>query len=109
MAVGLWYLSIRHGARTSLHCHPRKKTGLVLLDGEAVVHFLSDSMPLKPLGKLMIRPGLFHSTMAVSPGGIALIEIENPCDKTNLVRLEDYVAAHIPALDAHLESYLIPT
>ena len=88
-AVGLWYLSIRHGARTSLHCHPRKKTGLVLLDGEAVVQFLNDSMPLKPLGKLMIRPGLFHSTTAVSPEGIALIEIENPCDKTNLVRLED--------------------
>lgn len=88
-AVGLWYLSIRHGARTSLHCHPRKKTGFVLLDGEAVVQFLNDSMPLKPLGKLMIRPGLFHSTMALSPSGVALIEIENPCDKTNLVRLED--------------------
>jgi len=87
--VGVWCLFIKHGARTSLHCHPRKKTGLILLSGEARVSFLNDSMPLKPLGKLMIREGLFHSTKAVSPEGIYVIEIEAPSDKTNLVRLDD--------------------
>ena len=87
--VGIWYLYIRHGARTSLHCHPRKKTGLILLSGEAVISFLNDSVSLKSLRKLMIREGFFHSTAAISPEGISVIEIETPCDKTDLVRLDD--------------------
>ena len=87
--VGIWYLFIKHGASTSLHCHPRKKTGLILLSGEAVVSFLNDSLSLRPLSKLMIREGLFHSTAAISPEGISVIETETPCDKTNLVRLND--------------------
>lgn len=28
--VTLWYLHIEHGCGTSMHCHPRKKTGLIL-------------------------------------------------------------------------------
>ena len=88
-AIGIWYLHIKHGQRTSLHCHPRKKTGLVLLSGEAVVSFLNDSVRMKALSKLMIRSGLFHSTAAVCPKGIAVIEVETPPDKVNLVRLED--------------------
>lgn len=87
--VGVWYLFIKHGARTSLHCHPRKKTSIILLSGEAVISFLNDSVPLKPLNKLMIREGLFHSTAATSPEGISVIETETPCDKTDLVRLND--------------------
>ncbi len=88
-AIGIWYLHIKHGERTSLHCHPRKKTGLILVSGEAVVSFLNDSVRLKALSKLMIRAGLFHATAAVSPGGIAVIEVENPRLKEDLVRFED--------------------
>lgn len=88
-AIGIWYLHIKHGDRTSLHCHPHKKTGLVLLSGEAVVSFLNNSVRLKALSKLMIRAGLFHSTAAVSPEGIAVIEIETPCLKGDVVRFED--------------------
>lgn len=87
--VGLWLLHLRPGASTSLHCHPRKKTGLVLLAGEAHLSYLNDGVHLKPLDRVMIRPGLFHSTKAVSPEGIMLLEIETPRDKENLVRLED--------------------
>ena len=87
--VSLWQLFIRHHQRTSLHCHPHKKTGIILLSGEAQVSFLNDARPLHPLGKLMIREGLFHSTMAVSEEGIVVIETETPSDKTNLVRLDD--------------------
>lgn len=87
--VGLWYLHIKKGARTSMHCHPQKKTGLVLLSGKAILSFLSNSTNLKPISKVMIREGLFHSTAAVSHCGITLIEVENPCDKGNLVRMED--------------------
>ena len=90
--VAVWHLCIKYGARTSLHCHPHKKTGLILLSGEVVVSFLNDSVTLEPLSKLMIRAGLFHSTAAVSPEGAIVIEVETPCDKTNLVRFEDEYA-----------------
>ena len=88
-SVAVWYLKINEGEATSLHCHPRKKTGLILLSGEAVISFLNDSMPLKSPGKLVIRPGLFHSTKAVSSGGIGVLELETPVDKEDLVRFED--------------------
>lgn len=87
--VGVWFLSIREDARTSLHCHPNKKTGLILLDGEAQVSFLNDSKPLKALSKLNIAKGIFHSTTGISPGGISVIEVETPREKENLVRLDD--------------------
>ena len=88
-AIGIWYLHIQPGGRTSMHCHPHKKTGLVLLSGEALVSSLNDSIPLKPLGKVNIRQRLFHSTVALSREGISAIEVESPPDKTNLVRLDD--------------------
>lgn len=87
--VGIWYLFIKHGAHTSLHCHPKKKTGLVVLSGEAEVRFMNESMKLTAMGRLIIRPGLFHSTWALSPKGVALIEVETPPIKTNLVRFKD--------------------
>ncbi len=87
--VGLWYLHLKQGAKTSLHCHPRKKTGLVLLEGNAEIHFLNDSHALTALSRTIIRPGLFHSTHSLSEGGIFLLEVETPRDKENLVRLED--------------------
>lgn len=87
--IGIWYLHIGHDKRTSLHCHPSKKTGYILLSGEAEVSFLNDSTRLKAVSKLMLREGLFHSTRALSPDGISVIEVESPPDKTNLVRLDD--------------------
>ena len=88
-AIAIWFLHIRCEAQTSLHCHPGKKTGFILLSGESEVSFLNDSMRMRAVGKLMIREGLFHSTKAVSPRGINVIEVESPPDKGNLVRLED--------------------
>ena len=37
----------------------------------------------------MIRPGLFHSTKAVSKGGAQIIEIETPNKKEDLIRFKD--------------------
>ena len=87
--VSLWCLFIRHGAQTSMHCHPTKKTAIILLSGEATVSFLNDSRTFRSLAKLMVREGLFHSTAAVSKEGIILLETETPSNKTDLVRLED--------------------
>lgn len=87
--IGIWFLHIVEGRQTSLHCHPAKKTGYILLSGEAEVSFLKDTTRLKAVSKLMIREGLFHSTKAISHNGIQVIEVESPPDKTNLVRLDD--------------------
>ena len=85
----LWFLHINKDQRTSMHCHPKKTTGLALLKGEAVVSFLNNDNPLRPVNKIMIRKGLFHSTCAVSDEGANVFEIETPVDKYDLVRLKD--------------------
>ena len=85
----LWFLHIKDQHSTSMHCHPNKTTGLILLDGIAEVSFLNNSFLLKRNHKIMIRKGLFHSTKANSKQGIDLFEIETPVDKFDLVRLRD--------------------
>lgn len=85
----VWFLHINHNERTSMHCHPNKTTGLVLLNGKASVSFLNNDNPLTPIGKIMIRKGLFHSTQATAPEGADIFEIETPVDKYDLVRLKD--------------------
>ena len=87
--VALWLLHIEKGKGTSLHCHPLKTTGLILLEGEAELGFIADSKIIKAPSKQMIRRGLFHSTTAISENGVLLLEIETPNDKQDLVRLVD--------------------
>jgi mannose-6-phosphate isomerase-like protein (cupin superfamily) len=87
--VALWCLYIQKGHNTSMHCHPNKTTGLILLDGNAEVSFLSNKFKLDPLNKIMIRKGLFHSTMATGERGAWVLEIEAPVDKHDLVRFKD--------------------
>ena len=87
--VAMWLLHIANGQQTSMHCHPIKTTGLVLLKGEAELSFLADKKLICASEKQMIGRGLFHSTKAVSDGGIFMLEIETPNDKNDLVRLSD--------------------
>lgn len=86
--VALWCLNIDKDQRTSMHCHPNKTTGLMVLSGLAEVSFLSDKLLVPSSEKVMIRKGLFHSTRAVNEN-LQLFEIETPVDKHDLVRLED--------------------
>lgn len=87
--VAIWYLFIKGGHSTSMHCHPMKRTSLVLLRGSAVCHTLSHRNSLKDFGGLILEKGVFHSTQSVSDEGIHLIEVESPPNKTDLVRLND--------------------
>ena len=86
--VGIWCLNIEKDQKTSMHCHPKKTTGLILLDGIAEVSFLGDKRIIKGLDKVMIRRGLFHSTKSLSNRSL-ILEIETPKDKHDLVRLND--------------------
>lgn len=87
--VALWCLSIRKGECTSLHCHPRKKTGLIVLSGSATLRFLNNASALASPANVIIRPGLFHQTVADLGTDVVLIEVESPVDKRDLVRLDD--------------------
>jgi mannose-6-phosphate isomerase-like protein (cupin superfamily) len=87
--VALWFLYIKPEHSTSLHCHPKKTTGLILLDGEAEVSFVNNISKLNPGSKVMIRKGLFHSTKATNKKGAYVFEIETPVDKEDLVRFKD--------------------
>lgn len=87
--VGLWCLYIAKDQQTSMHCHPNKSTGLILLDGEVDVSFFNDVFKLRAGNKLMIRKGLFHSTKSLADSGSTVFEIEAPKQKHDLVRLED--------------------
>ena len=86
--VGIWILHINEGESTSMHCHPLKDTGLIVLSGEVEVSFLNGSQTRKDLQKTMIRKGLFHSSKAIN-GDAVILEIESPKEKEDLVRLYD--------------------
>ena len=87
--VAIWFLHIRYDQETSMHCHPNKTTGLILLDGVAEISFLTNKISVESLQKVMIRKGLFHSTKAISKDGANIFEIETPVNKHDLVRLAD--------------------
>src|SRR3972149_8033250 len=95
--VAIWMLHISRTRKTSMHCHPNKKTGLVLLSGNALFQHLEGKIELEPLDGVVIGEKVFYSTEANSPlpilpqseNGIWVMEIESPPIKTDLVRMKD--------------------
>ena len=88
--VALWHLLIKKNEMTSFHCHPLKKTGFLLLEGQIEIDLgFYEKKILKAPDKLMIRPGLFHSTKALSKRESIVLEIETPINKNDLVRYKD--------------------
>ena len=88
--VAVWFLSIKKDHATSMHCHPSKKTSLALLAGRALCNTFRRRNFLTAGDALIIDAAVFHSTKALSLDGIALIEIETPPAKLDLVRLHDH-------------------
>ena len=90
--LSITLLKINHNKSTSLHCHPNKKTGFILISGRALIQlglWKNTAEYYKAPSKLMIRTGLFHSTKAVSKNGVFALEFESPVDKNDLVRFKD--------------------
>ena len=90
--IAITLVSIKSGHSTSLHCHPKKKTGFIILNGKASVQIGIYKKNIKiynSLSRLVLRPGLFHSLKAVSKKGLTALEFETPYDKNDLVRFED--------------------
>ena len=90
--LSVTFLNINPGKTTSLHCHTKKKTGFIVLDGKARIQlglWKSEQKDFNAPSKLMIRTGLFHSIKCVSKRPLLALEFESPCEKNDLVRFDD--------------------
>lgn len=85
-------LKINYNKSTSLHCHPLKKSGFILLEGKALFQLglrkKNTELHSSPSKRMMAR-GLFHSIKSISKNGLLALEFETPVDKNDLVRFKD--------------------
>jgi mannose-6-phosphate isomerase-like protein (cupin superfamily) len=83
-------LNIEYNQSTSLHCHPQKKTGFILISGKVDINLgFYNTKKLESVSRIMIRPGLFHSTKNLDKKTATILEIETPIDVDDLVRFKD--------------------
>ncbi len=86
--VSVWCLEIKAGCQTSMHAHPNKLTGIIMVGGSAEFSFLNGHpQRLDPLDKRVVHPSVFHKTSAIDD--TIVLESETPPDKLDLTRLED--------------------
>lgn len=85
----VWHLEINSGQKTSMHCHPRKETALLCLDGQAKIHLLHETYLVSSGQLIYLKKGAFHCTENVGNSSLHLVEVETPRNKFDLVRLED--------------------
>lgn len=85
-------LNINYNKSTSLHCHPLKKSGFIILGGKASFQLglrkKNTEVHNSPSKRMMAR-GLFHSLKSVSRTGLLALEFETPVNKNDLVRFKD--------------------
>ncbi|TCV79979.1 cupin domain-containing protein [Sulfurirhabdus autotrophica] len=89
LLLDVWRLSVTTGQSTSMHCHPRKETVLICLQGDIRVNFIRSSHLLKQGDFISIPKGVFHSTDSIGESTAELIEVETPRNKFDLVRTKD--------------------
>jgi len=87
--IAVWILYLKSGAETSMHCHPGKKTSLVVLEGQVNCSTITGELVRGAGDGLWIEKGAFHQTSAISEAGAFVMEIETPVNKRDLVRLKD--------------------
>ena len=88
-SVAVWVLYLKNDALTSMHCHPCKKTSLIVLQGKVVCSSLTNNFERSVGEGLLIDKGAFHQTRSASESGAFIMEIESPVNKRDLVRLKD--------------------
>ena len=90
--LAITYVNILPNKQTSLHCHPLKKTGFIILSGKAKVQigvYKSNTKIYKSSSILVLRAGLFHSLKCISKDSLIALEFETPVNKKDLVRFKD--------------------
>lgn len=87
--IAIWFLRITPGQATSLHCHAKKRTSLIVLDGSVTCTTIDDKYHLNTLEAVVLEPCVFHSSSTSSEAGAYLMEIETPPMKGDLIRMHD--------------------
>lgn len=87
--VAVWLLSLKVGQSTSLHCHCRKRTILIVVEGQVLVESLGVQESHSAGAVIEIEAGAFHRSSNLGVSNAVIIEIETPNDKYDLVRLSD--------------------
>ncbi|MEQ1977441.1 cupin domain-containing protein [Xenorhabdus sp. SGI240] len=86
----VWKLHIYPREKTSMHCHIQKDTVLICLSGRGVTKFIDgDELQISTGQVIYIERGVFHQTISTGSGELELIEVENPRNKFDLLRLSD--------------------
>lgn len=93
--VAMWCLTVKKNESTSLHCHFKKDTLLIVLSGCAKIGLINDEViSLSTMESLFIPKKKFHSIGSFSDS-TCILEIEifsnnlNFSDKNDLLRLND--------------------
>lgn len=93
--IGLWFLKINEGHKTSLHCHFNKDTIIVVIKGSIKIELIDNQIKnLNAMDILFLPHYSFHSLGTFSPESYILeIEIYNNSinftDKNDLLRVND--------------------
>jgi len=87
--IAVWILYLKPGAQTSMHCHPSKRTSLMVLEGKVFCSTITEQLDRCAGEGLLIDKGAFHQTTTISETGAFVMEIETPVNKRDLVRLKD--------------------
>ena len=118
--ISITYVHVNYNQSTSLHCHPKKKTGFIILKGPALVQigiYKNNKKKFKSLSRLVFRPGLFHSLKATSKKGLTALEFEVPYIKKDLIRFKDKYGRqdkkyegreHTNKINSNLKKFLKP-
>lgn len=88
-SCAIWILSIKYMQNTSMHCHVKKDTSLVCIDGEVLCNTLNETNELEPLDGLYFSKKVFHQTQSIVEEGAYVLEIETPVNKFDLTRMND--------------------
>ena len=102
--LAITYVNILPNKQTSVHCHPLKKTGFIILSGKAKVQigvYKSNTKIYKSSSILVLRAGLFHSLKCVSKEPLIALEFETPVNKKDLVRFEDQYGRQSKPYESH--------
>lgn len=88
-AVAVWMLHLASGRATSLHCHARKRTSLIVIKGRVECSTFEGRHLLGAGEAIVLEPCVFHSTRSQSPDGALVMEVETPPLKGDLLRYRD--------------------
>jgi mannose-6-phosphate isomerase-like protein (cupin superfamily) len=86
-SVAVWMLHIAEGHSTSMHCHARKRTSLIVLQGEVECSTFENRYVLGAGGAVVLEPCVFHATRSKTPSFV--LEVETPPLKGDLLRYRD--------------------